>query len=308
MRERRAWVLLHGKQAQNEAVRAAIQARRLAGWELAVRPTWEAGDARRLVKEGVAEGYRIIVAGGGDGTLRDVAEALVDINDALPADARASLLPLPLGTANDFARAAGTGASPEEALALLEVSATPVDIGDMNGRRFLNMATGGFGSQVTASTSEELKKLLGGAAYLLTGLTRFNELHAASGRFRGPNFDWQGDFLALGVGNGRLAGGGQPLCPEALVDDGLLDLCIVPATQDVAGTLRALFSGGVRGLHASAAKSVRLPWVEIEAPEGLYMNLDGEPLHETRLHLKLLPGRLPVHLPKNSPLLAVNCR
>ncbi|EGH18653.1 lipid kinase, partial [Pseudomonas savastanoi pv. glycinea str. race 4] len=57
-------------------------------------------------------------------------------------------------------------------------------------------------SQVTANTSEDLKKVLGGAAYLFTGLTRFSELHAAHGELTGPDFHWRGDLLALGIGNG----------------------------------------------------------------------------------------------------------
>ncbi len=75
------------------------------------------------------------------------------------------------------------------------------------------MATGGFGSQVTANTSEDLKKVLGGAAYLFTGLTRFSELKAAYGELEGPDFHWKGELLALGIGNGRQAGGGHVLCP-----------------------------------------------------------------------------------------------
>ncbi|HTN32118.1 MAG TPA: lipid kinase YegS, partial [Pseudomonas sp.] len=54
--DRRAWLILHGKQAQNEAVREAVEARRADGWDLAVRLTWEAGDVRRLVEEGLRAG------------------------------------------------------------------------------------------------------------------------------------------------------------------------------------------------------------------------------------------------------------
>jgi len=76
MSERKALLILHGKQALNEAVRAAVDSKREQGWELAVRLTWEAGDAQRWVNEALAAGYRQIVAGGGDGTLRDIAEAM----------------------------------------------------------------------------------------------------------------------------------------------------------------------------------------------------------------------------------------
>ncbi|MEK1905066.1 MAG: lipid kinase YegS [Pseudomonas sp.] len=296
MAARKALLILHGKQALNEEVRAAVQALREEGWELAVRLTWEAGDAQRLVTEALEAGYPTLIAGGGDGTVRDIAEAM-----AL-AKTDASLAILPLGTANDFARAAGLSLVPGEALALLDVAAQPIDLGEVDGQLFLNMATGGFGSKVTANTSEELKKLLGGAAYFLTGLTRFPEVHSAFGRFHGPGFDWEGEFLALGIGNGRQAGGGHVLCPQALVDDGLLDICIVPAPQDLVGTLGTLLSGGILGLE-SVALSARLPWVEIEAGEGLDINLDGEPMEGQRLRFSARPGVLRVHLPDGSPVL-----
>ena len=294
--ERKALLILHGKQAQNEEVRAAVLALRERGWQLAMRLTWEGGDAARLVQEALAAGYPTLIAGGGDGTLREVAEAL-----AL-AGGQASLALLPLGTANDFCRAAGIPLLPAEALALLECEPRPIDLGEVDGQLFLNMATGGFGSRVTANTSEELKKLLGGAAYFLTGLSRFAEVHSAFGRFGGPGFAWEGDFLALGIGNGRQAGGGHVLCPQAQVDDGLLDVCIVPASQDVVGTLGTLLSGGILGLEAVSV-SARLPWLEVEAPEGLDINLDGEPLESRHLRFAARPGALRVHLPDSSPLL-----
>ena len=296
MNERKALLILHGKQALNEEVRAAVKARREDGWELAVRLTWEGGDAQRLVGEGLAAGYPIVIAGGGDGTLRDVAEAM-----AL-AKGNASLALLPLGTANDFARAAGVPLVPLEALALLDEPAKAIDLGEVDGQLFLNMATGGFGSKITVNTSEELKRVLGGAAYFLTGLTRFSDVHASFGRFNGPDFSWEGDFLALGIGNGRQAGGGHVLCPQACVNDGLLDICIIPAPQDVVGTLGTLLSGGILGLE-SVSINARLPWVEIEAPEGLDLNLDGEPLESTALRFSARPEALRVHLPPGSPLL-----
>jgi len=296
MSERKALLILHGKQALNEAVRVAVEGKRAEGWDLAVRLTWEAGDARRLVGEALALGYRQLIAGGGDGTLRDIAEALAN------AEVDASLVLLPLGTANDFARSAGVPLEPAQALALLEVPARAIDLGGVGEQMFLNMATGGFGSLVTANTSEDLKKLLGGAAYLFTGLSRFSELHVAYGELQGPGFHWKGDLLALGIGNGRQAGGGHPLCPEALVDDGLLDISILPAPQEMIATLRELMTGGW-GLDNLFVRA-RLPWVEIKVSEGLYLNLDGEPLLSDSLRFEVRPAALRVHLPEGSPLLS----
>ncbi|EXF44482.1 lipid kinase [Pseudomonas sp. BAY1663] len=296
MSDAKALLVLHGKQALNETVREAVRQQRELGWDLAVRVTWEAGDARRQVLEALDAGYRQLVAGGGDGTLREVAEAL------LSSQVDASLALMPLGSANDFARAAGIPLEPFEALALLDEPAQPVDMGEMNGQLFVNMATGGFGSKVTATTSEELKRVLGGGAYLLTGLTRFAEIQSTQGHFRGPGFDWQGEFLALGIGNGRQAGGGQLLCPQATINDGLLDVCIVPAPADTVGTLGTLLSGGLLGVEAVSV-SARVAWLEVEAPESIDINLDGEPFSGERLRFEARPGALRLHLPADSPLL-----
>lgn len=296
MSERKALLILHGKQAMNDAVREAVQALRERGWQLDVRLTWEAGDAQRLVHEALAAGYPHLVAGGGDGTLRDVAQAMSD------AGASASLVLLPLGTANDFARAAGISLEPEVALSLLESPAVAIDLGEVDGEVFLNMGTGGFGSQVTANTSEDLKKVLGAAAYLFTGLSRFSELSAASVSLEGPDFHWEGELLALGIGNGRQAGGGHVLCPQAQVDDGLLDISILPAPQEMVGTLRDLLSGGL-GLDSMFVRA-RLPWVEVRGSQGLDINLDGEPLQGDCLRFQVLPGALRVHMPAGSPLLS----
>ncbi|WP_426142629.1 lipid kinase YegS [Pseudomonas sp. DWP3-1-2] len=294
----RAILILHGKQALNEDVRSAVAQKRDEGWQIDVRLTWEGGDAQRLVTEALAAGHTQVIAGGGDGTLRDIAEAL-----AL-AETDAELTIMPLGTANDFARAAGVPLEPKEALDLLDVPARPIDLGEVDGRVFLNMATGGFGSQVTANTSEDLKKVLGGAAYLFTGLTRFSELSTAYGELNGPDFHWRGDLLALGIGNGRQAGGGHLLCPTAFADDGLLDISILPAPQELVSTLRGLLEGGL-GIDNMFIRA-RLPWVELKSAQGLDINLDGEPLKGENLRFSARPGALHVHLPAHSELFTAN--
>jgi len=296
MNEPKALLVLHGKQALNDELREAVNEWRQLGNELAVRVTWEAGDTERLVHEALAAGYRTLVAGGGDGTVREMTRALID------SGCDASLAIVPLGTANDFARAAEIPLAPFEALTLLEREPVSVDVGEMNGETFLNMATGGFGSKVTATTSEELKRVLGGSAYLLTGLSRFNELRAAWGRFAGPDFTWEGDFLALGIGNGRQSGGGQQLCPQASIDDGMLDVCIVPAPADTVGTLGTLLSGGLLGID-TVSVTARVPWLEVEAPDEIDINLDGEPKAANRMRFSVKRRALRLHLPEDSPLL-----
>ena len=77
---------------------------------------------------------------------------------------------------------------------------------------------------------------------------------------RGPQFQWQGDFIALGLGNGRQAGGGQVLCLEAFVDDGLLDLTVVPELSgEVAGTVGTLVTDGKAAALERVAIRTQLP-------------------------------------------------
>ncbi len=121
---------------------------------------------------------------------------------------------------------------------------------------------------------------------------------------RGPQFQWQGDFIALGLGNGRQAGGGQVLCPEAFVDDGLLDLTVVPELSgEVAGTVGTLVTDGKAAALERVAIRTQLPWVEIDGPQPLTLNLDGEPVASPHFRIECVPGRLRMHLPPDSPLL-----
>ena len=294
-------LILNGKSAGNDALRDAVGHWRGQGVQLEVRVTWEDGDAERYVAEAIDHGVDVIVAAGGDGTLSAVAETLAHREE--PADALPSLALIPMGTANDFATSAGIPTAPKEAFALI-AQAVPHAIDllrvDADGTPWwcANLASGGFGTQVTVETDAGLKKMLGGLAYVITGIAKLGRIEPISARLSGPDFAWEGDFIALGIGNGRQAGGGHVLCPEASVDDGLLDVGILPAPQEIAGALRELLAG--EGLFVRA----RLPWVEIKGAQGLDMNLDGEPLQAASLRFEALPGALRVHLPKDSPLLS----
>lgn len=222
-------IILHGKAAGNGGVRSAVHTLRQAGHIVEVRVTWEPGDAQRLTTEAVAEagGGKIdcIVAGGGDGTINEVFTTAYAVG--LPAEC--SLGILPLGTADDFAHVTGVPLHDPTATLQLAASTAPqrIDLGLLNGRPFINLVSGGFGSRVTVETGPELKKRLGGLAYVLTGISRFAELSANTGRVRAEGMSWEGRFVAIAIGNGRQAGGGVPLCPDALIDDGMLDLTIL---------------------------------------------------------------------------------
>ena len=297
-------MVLHGKAAMREDVRGAIRAVRNDGLQIDVRVTWEGGDASRFALEAASNGYEVVVAGGGDGTVNEVVAGLIE--GLARTSAPPSLAILPLGTANDLALACGIPLDPLAAMRFAAEGPTArIDVGQANGRRFVNVATGGFGTQVTTATPNELKKVLGGAAYLLTGLTHFSSIRPEHARLSGPGFSWQGPFLVLAVGNGRQAGGGHRLCPEALLDDGLLDVRLLPQVpkEEIPETLRVLLREGLDGVRRTLV-GARVSWLEIETEEDLQVNLDGEPLTDKKFRFELLPRRLQMKLPSDCPLLA----
>lgn len=301
------FLILNGKSAGDDAVREAVAQLREQGQDVRVRVTWESGDAERYVREAIAAQAPLLIAGGGDGTLSEVAEAMAHTGqDAaqLPA-----LALLPLGTANDFASAAGIPLEPLAALQLPgRAPARLIDLlrveGDGKVHWCANLASGGFGTEVTVETHDGLKKMLGGLAYVITGVAKLGRIEPIRAHVHGEGFDWQGGFIALGIGNGRQAGGGQQLCPEALLDDGRLDLTVVPELSgEVMSTLGTLFSEGKHAALEQVAERARLSEVWIEAEQPLTLNLDGEPLQARRFHLQCVAGRVRMHLPTDSPLL-----
>jgi lipid kinase YegS len=298
-------IVLHGKAAGNAGVRTAVRALRQDGHRVDVRVTWEGGDAARMTAEAVADAHAgkidCIVAGGGDGTINEVFAAAYAA--ALPAEC--SLGILPLGTANDFAHATGIPLQDMTAALRLVVEAAPqsIDLGLLNGKPFVNLVSGGFGSRVTVETDPELKRRLGGLAYVLTGVSRFAELSANRGTFRAEGFSWEGRFVAIAIGNGRQAGGGIPLCPEAMIDDGQLDLMILPEL-DHAARLEAfshLLKQGAAGIRGGLV-TTRSSWIEYESDDDLNVNLDGEPTTAKRFRVECRERVLPVRLGKSALL------
>jgi lipid kinase YegS len=287
-----------------EGVRTAVEQLREQGHDIEVRVTWEAGDAEEFALD-AARDYRFktVVAAGGDGTVNAVVSGLMaSAEEHLP-----SLAILPMGTANDFARACSIPTEP--ALAALELAvnepAIPVDVGLVNDRHFLNVATGGFGTELTVNTPSELKKVLGGAAYLLTGLSQPSSISARKASIQGPDFSWSGGFLALAVGNGRFAGGGVPMCEHAVINNGKFELSILPEiTYDVipdvlVNLLDFGFGSEVVEAHMVRAQSHEFT-VRSETP--LQINLDGEPLQSRSFHFKILNQVLRLHLPRDNDI------
>ncbi|MEE9182870.1 MAG: YegS/Rv2252/BmrU family lipid kinase, partial [Acidimicrobiia bacterium] len=221
MKTSKLCLVLNKKSVNRPEVREAIELVRGRGADLDVRIPWDAEDSAQVVRDAVAQGCERISVGGGDGTINAVVNALVADGREPPG---AALGILPLGTANDFAH--GCGLPADDLSRCLEIAcfspSKKIDVGRADSRFFLNVTSGGYGAEITATTPGRLKKTLGGAAYSLMGLIKAFDMQPYDGRLLVPGEEpVEGSMLLMAVGNNRLAGGGFEVAPEARLDDGL---------------------------------------------------------------------------------------
>ncbi len=183
-----------------------------------LRATSRCGDAECLARAAVKEGYRNIVAAGGDGTVNEVVNGI--------AGTGASLGLLPLGTMNVFATELGLPvADLERCWRLIKKGETrDVDLPSANGKHFVQLAGVGFDAQVVKETSRALKRSFGPLSYLVSAAQiaartppclRIKSEQATTD---------EGSFVL--VGNGRLYGGPFPFFKQAVIDDGLFDVLV----------------------------------------------------------------------------------
>ncbi len=300
---RRLWMVVNGKHTGDRGLREAVDELRRDGAEVTVRVTWESGDAGRWAEDGARAGADVVVACGGDGTVGEVVRGVLAVSADTPAVAM-----VPLGTANDFATAAGvTPGDPRAALRLArDGRASRVDLGRLDDTLFVNGVTVGFAATITPEASDASKKVLGGLAYYLQSLLRVGDLSPTPVRLRTQDLQHDGDVWSVVVANGRLIGPGVEVAPAALLDDGALDILIVPA--DEPGSLRRA-AAELAGFGSDAAPDpvvrARVRWVELESPTGsdLEVTVDGEPSRSAGGRIEAVPAALPMVLPDGCPLL-----
>jgi lipid kinase YegS len=295
---KRVRLILNGKVAGNDVLRAAVARQRALRHRIDVRVTWERGDARRFVSE--AGQVDLLIAAGGDGTLNEVVHGLMDLSKA----ERPTLGIVPLGTANDFANGCGIPRDPAEALALcMKGEGVPIDVGKANDHWFINAASSGFGAEITATTSPDLKRLLGPAAYTVMGAILAINLHQYHGMLRLPDREITGTVPAAIVGNARQTGGGIQVAPRACIDDGLLDVLVVRQITPTAllAAARELQQLPPDGEYISYWQT---PWLEVHPEEAIPVNLDGEPLRFSTVRYEAVPKAIQLILPPNCQLLS----
>jgi YegS/Rv2252/BmrU family lipid kinase len=271
-----------------------------------------AGVARQLLREG----YDYIVAAGGDGTINEVANAFLENDQPVHAGARLGILPL--GTGGDFRRTLGIGPGISE---IIETLATGtilrMDVGKSSFcghdgrpqmRYFVNVASFGMGGEVAARSQNAMRALGGTTAFLWATFTTFLAYRGKRVRLAldGQNLPSPLLVTNVAVGNGEYQGGGMHPCPKALLTDGMLEVTVIDRLGmfELARDIRMLYSEDV--YRHPKVHHFRARRVAAEADEATQLEVDGEPLGRLPFEATILPNRISVVVPKESPLASGN--
>ncbi len=263
------------------------------------RMTEGPGHAEALAAAAGEEGYAVVLYVGGDGTANEVANGLM----RLPTLARPLLAALPQGTGGDLAKSLGLEAGADEAVArLLGGRVRTIDVaasryvgldGRHTSRFFLNIADAGIGGYVAERVNRSSKALGGFASFLGATLAVFATMQKPVLDVLVDGAVWfQGPATSLAVCNGPRFGGGMLMAPDAVPDDGVLDVVVIGdiSKADLALNLPRLYRGThLRHpkVHTTQAREVRVESVP-DAP----LEIDGEHPGTTPFHVWVEPAAL----------------
>jgi diacylglycerol kinase (ATP) len=266
-------------------------ARRLegAGWQIEVKATSAVGHATELARMAAGQGVDAVLACGGDGTAREVAEGIAHTSTALGV--------LPAGTANVWAHEAGIPMRLEAALALAtRARRVRIDTGLANGHRFLLMCSTGLDAAVVrAMEGGASKRALGRVAYALDGVRRAALTRGVAASIEVDGVRLERDVLMAVAGNTRLFGMVARVTAEARADDGVLDVCVLSggagdspgrrlgiAWSAVRGRLPEIAARGAGGVDYSRGRVVRLT---SESP--IDVQADGDWIGQTPVQIEV---------------------
>lgn len=244
---------------------------------------------RGHVEAAVGEGADLVIVGGGDGSISGIIGALVGTD--------CTFAPLPLGTANSFARTLGIGTDLDEAVAAIVGGQTRrIDLGEIDGRMFASSAAIGLSPIIGDTIPARLKRTLGRLGYLLWGvgtMLRFSPFRVTVDCGETRRTCWATEVRML---NGCFAGGVQ-LTDDARLDNGRILVQIVAGKSRLRLAadwyLRIIgLADATKGVEELQGREVR---IETRPPQRVA--LDGEVLARTPILLKALPGAVRVVVP-----------
>ncbi|MCH7997009.1 MAG: diacylglycerol kinase family lipid kinase [Chloroflexi bacterium] len=265
-----------------------------AGVDVDLEWTTRQGDAEQMAIHALEKGVRGLLICGGDGTLH---EAINGLFSGTPHPEEVVIGLIPAGRCNDFRACLDLPKEPRRIVdAVLYGKTRRVDLGRVGTRYYATVATLGFDSAVSQYIADgRAPRFLAGTPAYLYGvfvqLVRYRDIRVC---LRGDSLDFEGPVFLAATGNTPNYGGRLMIAPGALVDDGLLDLCLVRSVsrRDVLRMLPRIFNGSHVKHSAVSLHQVRTLSIETEEP--MWIWADGERVARTPATIEVVPGALSV--------------
>lgn len=265
-----------------------------------VKFTEKKGHAILFTREGITDGFRKIITVGGDGTLNEVVNG-VFTNGICPTN-DISLALIPVGTGNDWGRMFGIPLDYKTAIKIISENKQMLhDIGlvsyfdgpEKKNRYFINIAGLGFESVVVKRTNIQKDKGRSGKLIYLYNLLMsllFYKNTRAEIVIDGKNNS--ADVFSINVGNGRYCGGGMRQTPDALPDDGVLDVTIINGMGkfEIIRNLKILYDGTI--LSHPKIEGYKCKNIKVTSDSVIYTEADGESLGHTPVEFSIIPASI----------------
>lgn len=260
-----------GREVFRKEIPTVLEKLERAGYETSTHATSGAGDAMKEARRISEHEYDLVVVAGGDGTINEVVSGIAE------APYKPTLGIIPAGTTNDFARALAIPRDIQKAVdMIIEHRVQALDIGKVNGKYFVNIAGGGWLTELTYDVPIKLKSAIGQLAYYIKGIEMLPSLHPVSVTIEYDDQVFTGEIMLFLVANTNSVGGFEKLAPNALVDDGYFDLLILKKTN-LAEFLR-LATAALRGAHLEDERIIytQAKKIKVTPNEKMLLNIDGE--------------------------------
>ena len=232
----------------------------------------------------IDETYSYILIAGGDGTVDSLVNAMEQKNVNIPIGI------LPVGTANDFGKFINMPTDIQEACKqILNSKPVAVDVGKINDKYFINVASTGLFTDISQKIDENLKNTIGKLAYYLKGIEELPNFRRLKVKLLSKECNYEGERYLLLVFNGKTAGN-LNLATEAEITDGKLDVIMFKAIQIM--ELLPLFIKLLKGDHLDSDKVVyfKTDDVYIESTEDIVTDIDGERGPDFPLRIQCIKG------------------
>ena len=239
--------------------------------------------------EDIHEGYSQILIAGGDGTVD------ILINYMMERDIKLPIGILPMGTANDYAKYIGIPKDISKALEkMFRLPSMKMDVGKINEKYFINVASTGLLTDVSQKTHSELKNAIGKLAYYIKGLEQIPTFRKIPVKFTSEEKTYDGDMYALLVFNGRTAGN-LDFAYKSKANDGRLDVILIKASfKEIVPLLAKM----LRGNHLEDPVGLlyfQTKELFIETTDELIVSdIDGERGPDFPLHIQCIQGGIEV--------------